>query len=414
MSTPARQEIDRQNEGLDAALLLCLKSRRDAAALEAARPLLADPLFDWPGLLEVAAAHRVTGLLHDALDGTGLPPASISAALRETYNRTAFRNLFLLNELGRQLGRLQAAGVNALVLKGAGLAVSAYRTIGLRPMVDADLLIRRDQVPVAVKVLAEAGYEQGLEPRPGAALEFENEIALHKRDLEPVRLDIHWSLFDSHYYQANLSLDWFWDSARPHSWQGFSILVPGPEAQLIHLCGHMALHHARTPSYLWLNDLCEVVWSCRRTLRWEPLMEMSQEMNLVLPLQTVLGRLATEWDAPIPDAALERLRSLPVSSIEERLYQRHTGKHAGSLSSRVLPDLLELPAGRQLRFIWAKLVPSAAYMRRRYEGLGRRSLPFLYLHHLWAGARAGVALVASGIRAAVKDRLRFRGDGQDG
>jgi hypothetical protein len=334
-------------------------------------------------------------------------------ALNEAANRVAFRNLYLFHELGQQLERLKRAGIDVLVLKGAGLAVTAYRTIALRPMVDVDLLARRDQVPALLDLLAAGGYERAVEPRPGAALEFENEIPVHKAGLEPVRFDVHWSLFDSLYYQANLPLDWFWQSARAQTWQGFTISVPGPEAQLIHLCGHLALHHAQAPALLWLNDVVEVLWAYREELRWELLLDKAAELRLVIPLRTYLSEAAKTWDAPIPPDMLARLQTLPVSPAEERVFRRHTGKQVGSLSSRVLPDLAELPPGRRLRFIWTKLAPSPEYMRDRYQDRGT-PLILLYLYHLAAGLRAAATIAATTIGNAVKSLLNFGRVGRGG
>lgn len=384
----------------------CLRSRRDPDALNAVRPLLADPRFEWSRLLDHAAAHRVSGLLLDALEGTGLAPPEVMVSLGQVSKRTAFRNLYLLHELGEQLNRLKAAGVDALVLKGAGLAVTAYRTIALRPMVDVDILARREQVPALLKALTAAGYQQDLESRPGAAFEFENELSLRKTGLEPVRLDIHWSLFDSLYYQTKLSLDWYWDSARTATWQGLTIPVPGPEAQLIHLCGHIAMHHAHYPALLWLNDLVEVLWTYREEISWDLLLEKAAEMNLVLPLRAYLVQVAG-WGAPIPLESLSRLQALAVSPVEERAFRLHAGKLERSLASRVLPDLVELPAGRrQLRFIRAKLIPSPAYMRERYRNLNVRSLPLLYLIHFWAGLKAGVKIAVAGAAGVVRGLFR--------
>jgi hypothetical protein len=291
--------------------------------------------------------------------------------------------------------------------------MTTYRTIALRPMVDVDLLARRDQVPALLDVLAAAGYERAVEPRPGAILEFENEIPVYKAGLEPVRLDVHWSLFDSLYYQTNLPLDWFWQSARVQTWQGFAIPVPGPEAQLIHLCGHLALHHAQAPALLWLNDLVEVLWANRRTIQWDVLLEKAAEMELVLPLQTYLGEVVTTWDAPIPPGILARLQALPSSPAEERVFHRHAGKQVRSLSSRVLPDLAELPPGRRLRFVWIKLAPSPEYMRDRYRDKAA-PLPLLYLYHFGVGLRAATTIAAAAAWSAVKRMLSLGRTGRGG
>lgn len=397
MSNASMQQLYQQ------AVFLCLKGRRHPHALASARRLMAEPWFDWEQLVGTATAHRVSSLVYDALNGTGVFPPHVDVALSTAYNRTAFLNLFFLHQLSDQLNRLKSLGVDVIVLKGASLAITVYRTIGLRPMVDVDLLVHREQAPTLLRVLKESGFEQGLEPQPGAALEFENELALYKPGLEPIRFDIHWSLFDSHYYQNTLSLDWYWQSSRTRLWNGSPFPVLSPEAQLIHLCGHLALHHAQAPGLLWFNDLDEIIWANKDEISWDLLLKKACEMNLVLPVRNYLSQLAGEWEAPIPDAVVEQLRALPVSADEQRLYRWHTAKHEGSLVSRVLPDLYELPGGRRkLRFIWAKLAPSADYLRKRYERPKPYPVIFLYLYHFGTGLGAGLKVILQGAAGIMK------------
>jgi hypothetical protein len=164
---------------------------------------------------------------------------------------------------------------------------------------------------------------------------------------------------------------------------------------------------------LWLNDLVEVLWAHRGAIQWDALLEKAAEVELVLPLQTYLGEAATTWDAPIPPDMLARLQALPASPAEERAFRRHAGKQGDSLSSRVLPDLAELPPGRRLRFIWTKLAPSPEYMRDRYRDRDA-PLPLLYLFHFGAGLRAATTIAANAAGGAVKRLLNFGRAGHSG
>lgn len=400
------QENDRDQSLEYEVILNCLHSRRDLSVLSTVRQLTTEPEFNWERALNLAATHRVSNLLFDAIQNNAEPPPRVKSTLSEIYNRTAFTNLYLLNELGRLLAVLKSNDIDVLVLKGAGLAITAYRTIGLRPMVDVDLLLHRRDIPTALDVLAREGFDRSIEPRPGAALEFENEIALHKIGLEPIRLDIHWSLFDSHFYQETLSLDWFWRSARVSSWQEFHYQVPGPEAQLIHLCGHLALHHALSPALLWLNDLVEVISKYQDDIDWELMFEKATEMRLVLPVQKYLEIVVEELNAPIPLEVFQSFKYLPAEGIEKRVSRWHSGKRERSLASRVLPDLLEIPAGRrQLRYIWSKLIPTPEYIRWRYRDTKTTSLLLLYGYHFAAGFKAALTMTLLGVRDLLKKVL---------
>lgn len=373
----------------------CLIARWHPQNLDRARAAAAGPPLEWSEVLSVAARHRVSELLYDAVRERDLVPERVEQALGGAYERTFCRNLFLLHELQQLSQQLHLIGQDVIALKGAALAATVYRTIGLRPMVDVDVLVRREQAGRITKALEGHGFVQDVEPRPGAALAYENEVALRKPGLETVRLDLHWSLFDSLFYQRHLDLAWFWQTAVVAEYGQASIKVLGPEAQLIHLCGHLAFHHADYPNLLWLNDLVEIVETHRAGIDWDLLVDQTSAMALLLPVQTYLGQIADEWQAPVPQAVLDRLRAQPVSAAEQRAFALHTAKREESLRSRILPDLLELPPGRErLGYMWAKLLPAPDYMKMRYEPAHDAFLPFLYAYHFGVGLFTAAAIVA--------------------
>ena len=92
-------------------------------------------------------------------------------------------------------------------------------------------------------------------------------------------IDVHWSLFDSPYYQDRNAMDWFWDTAEPVLYRRSS----STEALLIHLCGHLALHHG-TRGLLWGHDIVEA--DAVRTPRFR--IAISTESQLSSPLRVVL------------------------------------------------------------------------------------------------------------------------------
>lgn len=67
-------------------------------------------------------------------------------------------NLRLINEITPVLRAWKAAGVQALALKGLALLGDIYPEHQLRPLGDADLLVRRDQLDLALRTLAQLGW----------------------------------------------------------------------------------------------------------------------------------------------------------------------------------------------------------------------------------------------------------------
>src|SRR5690606_10977914 len=142
-----------------------------------------------------------------------------------------------------------------IVLKGVGLAHTVYENIALRPMADVGLLVRRYNALDALDVLRECGYQPDRdEIMPAAVLAYENELFLRKRERLEWHLELHWGLFDSPYYQAWQPESALWATAAPLTVEGAPTRVLSTEMMLLHLCGHLALHH-RNHGLLWQCDI---------------------------------------------------------------------------------------------------------------------------------------------------------------
>jgi Uncharacterised nucleotidyltransferase len=342
-------------------------------------------LGDDGGTLRAAIeAERIGPLLHKTV-GQWVAP-SAAAVLKESYYATGMRNLLLRRELGTCLQALAAAAVPAIVLKGAALIETVYHNVSLRPMGDADLLVRRADVAVTRQVLEHLGYQAGRgETRPGALTEYENEMAFCKPGRINTWVDVHWSLFDSPYYQDRLAMDWFWESARPATIAEMPTLVLGPEALVIHLCGHLALHHTNT-GLLWWYDVAAVLTRHRDEIDWRVLLSRTSGSGLIPPVRSVLLRVADEWGAPIPPVVLEALRGMRESPAERRIFAELT---AGQRSprQRFWSDLTSMSDWRQRwRFARTNLVPSPDYMRRRYAIAHPLLVPLSYPYRWLRGA----------------------------
>ena len=250
------------------------------------------------------------GLLYDVARNQGLCPPAIERQLHDFAAYTAVQNRGRLAALAAALDHLAAVGVAVILLKGAALAENLYANLALRPMVDLDLLVRRAAAAPALQHLTTAGYRAiDYGPHMLSTLTFENEIMLIEPGPQAGMLELHWSLFDSPHHQARLPEDWLWQTAQPAPAAGRRALILGNEAQLLHLCGHLALHHAGQSDLLWLHDVAELLQQTAQTLDWELVLAQAQACDLVLSLRQTLARVVAMWQAPAPEGALARLAS---------------------------------------------------------------------------------------------------------
>ena len=374
--------------------LLCLRARFDPAALDAARELASSNDFDWAAWFDTVRAEALAPLLYRVLHGHAIVPAAIEEQLRAAYFKSARYNALRFHELGRVLRQLAGEGVQVILLKGAALAETVYRNIAVRPMYDLDLLVHREDVTTALGALSKLGYAQThAEAFAGVTLDFENEMAVLKRGPVETLIEIHWSLLNSPHYQHKLPIAWFWETAVPVQVEGGAALALGPEALLLHLCAHLALHHGSNGT-LWLHDVAEVVHRFQDQLEWEQVLERAQAWDLVLPTQQVLERVARDWQAPIPTDILQRLAVLRPSQAETQVHAWLTAPER-PVARRFWADLVSMPTWRdRLRYGWGNLFPSAAYMRRRF-GISHTLLLLLAYPYRWLlGIKGAVSLWA--------------------
>ncbi|MBK8045642.1 MAG: nucleotidyltransferase family protein [Anaerolineales bacterium] len=274
---------------------------------------------DWQGMLGQAEHARVAPLLYTVARTCGVCPPPVERALHDVYAFTAVQNRLRLRELTTILATLEVADIPAIVLKGAALAGVVYGDIALRPMSDLDVLVRREHVNLSLDRFTCLGWTVGsIEPRTGTTLDYENELLLVGPPPARNLLEIHWDLLDSPHHQRTIDNNWLWQTAQPAHLGGVIALILGPEAQLLHLCAHLAFHHGRgdQPVLLWQHDVAQVLHVYRDRLDWDVILTKAQAFDLVLPLQQVLGQVLAMWSVPVPDNAMQRLAQLHPSPAE--------------------------------------------------------------------------------------------------
>jgi hypothetical protein len=368
-------------------LLTCLRSRFDPQALETARRLVQSGRMDWAAVEGQIGQEGIGPLLFATTRGRELLPPELEQQLQQVYINNATRNTLLLNELPKVLTHLTQAGLPVLVLKGAALLQEVYGNIALRPMVDLDLLVRKEDVAHALRAVQANGYRlTDIEVHAGMALEFENEVLLMKPGQVDILLELHWHLLDSPYHQERMDLEWCWTTAASTRFEGAAGLVLGPEALLLHLCSHLAIHHGGD-WLLWLHDVAEVLHRYQSQLDWESLLGQAAASDLILPLQQILPRVADQWQVPLPDAVRERLAAFEPSAAELKAFRGLTAE-SRPLARRFWAELASMPGWRRrIRYAWRNLFPSVSYMRRRYGMRHTYLLPFYYFYRWYQGVR---------------------------
>jgi hypothetical protein len=284
------------------------------------------------------------------------------------------------------LDALARGGVQALILKGAGLAYTVYAEPYLRPRVDVDLLIRRESLECAERLLIEDGWLRNTESDTELASAQRHYTKAVGPDEQQEHLDLHWRVVNPLAFAHAVSFDELLSRAIRIPALGSTAQTLASGDALFLACVHLVAHHPQghkggdTPELLWLLDIHLLV----RLLD-------ARERERFLGLAARKGmpavcRRALQWTACCFAAEAEAalIRDLPNNVATDVSYA--FGRSVAPLSL-LGADLASLPSWRQrASLIREHLFPSLAYLQSRYPTWPSILLPIASLHRIVAGA----------------------------
>ncbi len=115
--------------------------------------------IDWIRVEAVASEEGVIGILYKNLKDSGIPQSAL-ASWKEYYLSIAARNIVNINALENLEDALGRDRIEVMTLKGASLFNTTYPDIGMRPMVDLDLMVSPDKQQRLVSLLCDLGYRE--------------------------------------------------------------------------------------------------------------------------------------------------------------------------------------------------------------------------------------------------------------
>jgi hypothetical protein len=244
---------------------------------QAALPAVLQRPIDWDRLMMLGVRERATVALNEQLSATPLPNARASDIAN--LERVAMVREFQLASLHDRLVKLLALyaehEIDVLLLKGAGLAYSAYSRPTERPMGDIDALVRREDATRAWELaLANGWVRRGDVPEERSYAEHQHLSPLEDADGLQIGLELHVALFTQ---QAPFlfSPDQMWAGARRLTIGGFPAYVPSPEDQLIHAALHFAWSHEMTfGAFRTIRDVERIV--ARDPIDWAGLVQRAR------------------------------------------------------------------------------------------------------------------------------------------
>lgn len=327
--------------------------------------------LDWDALLPAAQRQGVAPLLYYRWQAAGQVqhlPQPAAGALHLAFHRQWGKNQVRAQTLEHVLGLLAPIGIRPIALKGAGLVLTVYDELAVRPMDDVDLLVAPEEFrPALQQLLAHGGVATHDEPFAGAYELVTHHVALRFPAVSAVVVELHHRWLSLPARQAGLvAMAELRGRAQTAALGSQAVDVLGAEDQVLHLCGHLAIHSAVMQRLIWYYDVDQVIRQAGAALDWGAIVERAQRYQMTLPLRQTLAVVAETLGTPLPDELLARLETLPVSAAERQRY----GEAAWGAHSRLGDGLQKLGgmtgAAARLRFAGRLIWPERAFMRQHY------------------------------------------------
>ncbi|MCH2171913.1 nucleotidyltransferase family protein [Myxococcota bacterium] len=321
--------------------------------------------LDWLKIQALTRHEKAALLLWRGLEKIGNKgvPEEHAAALEKLAQIWRFKLLHLESLLHRTLDVYSKRGIEVLLLKGSGLAYTAYSSFEERPMYDLDILVQPEQAKEAWILAREDGWvwDSARSPLP----QFDDHHHLPPLD-DPQRtggsLEIHTDLCRPG-HQFRFSAREMWQDAREISVGGHKVRVPSLHHQILHTCIHFAWGHAmRRKSILTLNDV-ETFVNCGE-VDWSELVDQARETRADTCCYWTFRLARKTAGIQVPEEVLEALRpNVPEFALNR--FERHFALH-------MFPSEVRCPSVLAGKSIWQLAIRRGECEEMELLGVGRK------------------------------------------
>ena len=321
-------------------------------------------------VLEAARADGVHLLL-----ATRVSAPSMAAELRAAAVVEAVR----ARELRDVLDGLAAAGVRAMLLKGAALAYTHYPRPELRPRSDTDFMIPARARAETARVLAGLGYARPSEIDGDVAIGQFHCVKTDGYGLEHA-LDVHWRVSNVRAFADVLGYEELARDAMAVPALGSHAFAPSPVHALLVACIHRVAHHGDAPNLLWLYDVHLIARAMTPAER-EAFAALAAERR-ILAVCTRTLTLAHEAFGGIDADWVRSIRPADVAHEPTAAFVGGKLRQIDILKS----DFVETRWPSRMRLLREHLFPPASYMRQRFPHWPVMLLPVAYVCRIVGGA----------------------------
>jgi hypothetical protein len=322
-------------------------------------------------------------LLYQALNDRALlarQPAEVRERLARIAREEALVERSRCEEGRRAVSALFKAGVSPLIFKGSALAYTHYPEPWLRPRLDTDMLVRREDAAIARSVFESLGYTRAARPS-GEHVTHQFTYVGWWNGIRVV-FDVHWKLADPQVFANLFSYEELERESVPLPALGPSARTLSDLHSLVVACMHRIAHHYDRDTLIFLYDI-DLLARQLDQAAWDRVLQLAGQKRI----RAVTWRgvsLAAAWlNTPVPAHVGQALAT--TTDLEPTAaYLDPNLRKVDVLWS----DLQHLDGWRpRVRLIREHLFPSPSFI---LQSSGRTSavlLPSLYARRILRGVR---------------------------
>jgi hypothetical protein len=342
---------------------------------------------NWPAVLAKVYEQRLTGLAVAAAEGGSLSLSSGQAEdLLNRHRDAMLQVLALERHLVNLSSALEEGGVEMVLLKGPALAHTVYPDPSWRPFADLDFLVRGEDFPRAIEILADRGFRRALpEPRAGFDVRFGKAAELTGQD--GLTIDLHRTLVVGP-FGLWIRLEDLFAHTDAFEVGGRVVRRLDDSSLFLHACVHASLGWW-PPLLMPVRDVAQI--SSHAKVDWDIVAQRERRWRLAAVVHHALETAADLLGAAVPEDAKAMIAIQPRRKEMRALaaYTTDRRKRGGTATStlRAIPGVWgKIAYARALLFPNREFL-SARQHRRRGSYLRRLAIPVRWL----TGRRRGVS-----------------------
>jgi len=297
----------------------------------------------WEDALSFSITQRVTLILYDYIKSKNhICPSTLIDQMKRIYRNNAINNIRFEKELLFIKQNFYKAGIPLVVLKGIILSNILYEDPAIRPSVDLDLFIPRQNFLQAREILADLGYSWPYNWRPlkeRAYLRQSHHVPLYNYK-KHIIVELHQNFLPKS-RSGLINTNIIWNQLKTINFVGDTFFMFHNEDLFLYLTLHSAMEYWRT--LLHIYDMATLI-IVAQNFDWSLLIQRANSWHCEKRLLVSCSLIHKLFEVPLPELVLEMIKkNIKIEKITNTIISEmmdDNSKKDDLLSKPVLFDML--------------------------------------------------------------------------